>query len=582
MGTILRVRFPALLLSPSTHTRVLSFHFLCSLDIRVVDVRDEATAAFAADAFARRTGIPGVCVVTAGPGLTNTVTAVKNALLAQTPLIVIGGAPVTLMKGKGALQDTDQLALFQRTLCKHVVSIARARDIVPEMELAFQLAQSGVPGPVFVELPLDLLYPEKVLREETSRFVSKGSGVMVALENKAVTAYLEWHMWKLFSGLASAPATLPRPISMPLATTGEVAKALAMLRAAERPVLLVGAQAMVQPYLAAQLAAAVHALGIPTFLSSAARGLLGQASDIQYRQKRTQALREADVVVLAGVVQDFRLGYGRQIPRRVRIIGVNRSLDELNLNRTPTLAVHGDPARFVMELAQQANGTLGREAYTAWHEVVGARDAARMAEIGEMAARPSPVEGKMNAVALCAEIEKALGPDDVIVADGGDFVGTAAYSVAPRAPTGWLDPGAFGTLGVGGGFLMGANLTRSTPDSVVWAIFGDGAFGWSALEIDSCARQGIGFVAVIGNDACWSQIVRDQEVILESRVACDLAYVDYDVVATGFGGVGLKLDNIAAVPAVLAKARALAAEGKPVVVNAVIAKSSFREGSISV
>ncbi|XP_031562000.1 acetolactate synthase-like protein [Actinia tenebrosa] len=175
-----------------------------------------------------------------------------------------------------------------------------------------------------------------------------------------------------------------------------------------------------------------------------------------------------------------------------------------------------------------------------------------------------------------------MSKDSMIVADGGDFVGTAAYILRPREPLTWLDPGAFGTLGVGGGFALGAKLCR--PDSDVWIIYGDGSLGYSVAEFDTFTRHKTPVIALVGNDACWSQIAREQVPLFGSSVACDLEFTDYDKVAEGYGGVGLKLDQSSDedIEATLEKAMDLSSKGKAVLINALIAKSNFREGSISV
>ena len=165
------------------------------------------------------------------------------------------------------------------------------------------------------------------------------------------------------------------------------------------------------------------------------------------------------------------------------------------------------------------------------------------------------------------------------MADGGDFVATASYVLHPRAPLTWLDPGAFGTLGVGAGFALGAALAR--PGSEVWIIFGDGACGYSLVEFDTFVRHGIPVIAVVGNDAGWAQIAREQVKMLHDDVATVLARTDYHEVAAGFGAAGILVKTMAEVPAALARARELAHSGKPVLINVWLDKTQFREGSLS-
>jgi len=539
-----------------------------ALGIRVVDVRDEATAVFAADAAARLTGIPGVAAVTAGPGVTNTVTAIKNAELAQSPVVILGGAAPTVLKNKGALQDIDQMSLVA-PLVKHAEAVRRVRDLVPAMGRAFDAARDGVPGPVFVECPIDLLYDESVIRGWYSKAAPAGN----SLGARAARAYLDWHLRRQFAaggsdaGVGSA-SRAPRPDS------GRVDVAARMIASATRPVLLVGSQAMLDAPAAAGIAQAVEAVGVPVYLSGMARGLLGPNHRLQLRHQRRNALREADCVVLAGVPCDFRLDYGGHIAGRARLISANRSPRDLRLNRRPTLAVHADAGLFLQELAAR-NGQPSA-AHAEWLSELRARDESREREID---ARAATADKFLNPLRLLREIDAVLDDESIIVADGGDFVATASYTLRPRGPLSWLDPGVFGTLGVGAGFAIGAKLNR--PDAETWIIYGDGAFGYSLIEFESFVRLGIPVIAVVGNDAGWTQIAREQVKILGDDVGTVLARSDYHLAAEGLGAKGLLLDSHEQAGQVLAEAKRYAREGKPVLINALLDSTDFREGSIS-
>jgi len=537
--------------------------------IRVVDTRHEVTAAFAADAVGRLTGVPGVAAVTAGPGVTNTVTAIKNAQMAQSPLVLLGGATATLLRGRGSLQDIDQLALI-RPHVKWATSVARLRDLGPALERAFATAKAGVPGPVFVEIPVDLLYDEPLVREWYAAATPKGNGPA----DRALRFYLERHARRLFAGVGEESRETP-PAESTRPEAGLVRRAAGLLRRAERPVILVGSQAMAEPLGADALAAALSTLGAPVFLAGMARGLLGPRHPLQMRQQRKQALREADLVIAAGVPFDFRLDYGRQIGRRATLIAANRSRAEMRKNRRPQLQVEGDAGRFLRDLADQAGGE-GR--WAGWLDSLRARDAEREAQIARDSAAPAP-DGKLNPLALCRELEAALPENGVLVGDGGDFLATASYVVRPRGPLTWLDPGVFGTLGCGAGFALGAKLCR--PDAEVWVLWGDGAFAYSLAEYDTFVRHGVPILGIIGNDAAWMQIARDQVPILGDDVACMLAPSDYERAVEGLGAKGFALRNAAEIPSTLAAARAALAEGHPALVNAHIGRSEFRKGSLS-
>lgn len=535
--------------------------------IRVIDTRHEATAVFAADAVARLTGRPGVAAVTAGPGLTNTVTAVKNAQIAQSPVVLLGGAAATALKGRGALQDIDQMALL-RPHVKWARAVHRVADLGPTLETAFRAAQSDVPGPVFVECPVDLLYDAALVRE----WYGASSGGRT-LADRALKLYLRWHVARLFAGagrVAVAPRIETTPPAPDMARTRQVAE---RLRRAERPLLLVGSQALLDAPAAGSLAAAVERLGLPVYLSGMARGLLGKDHPLQMRHQRRQALKEADLVILAGVPCDFRLDYGRHIRRSAVYIAANRSRADLNLNRRPTIGILGDPGRFLRQLAALAPDA---SRWAGWTAQLRERDAARNAEIARQARAPSD---KINPVYLCTALEETLDERALLVGDGGDFVATAAYTLSPRAPLTWLDPGPFGTLGVGAGFALGAKLCR--PDADVWVLFGDGALGYSLAEFDTFVRHDLPIIAVVGNDAGWTQIAREQVEILKDDVGVVLASSDYERVAAGFGALGLNLDDPELAPEVLHQALAAARAGRPVLVNARLGKTDFRKGSIS-
>jgi thiamine pyrophosphate-dependent acetolactate synthase large subunit-like protein len=322
-----------------------------------------------------------------------------------------------------------------------------------------------------------------------------------------------------------------------------------------------------------EVARAVERLGLPVYLSGMARGLLGKDHLLHMRHQRRAALKQADLVILAGVPCDFRLDYGRQIHRGTCYVAANRSPADLRLNRRPDIGILGDAGLFLRRLAGLAPGA---GAWRGWKAQLRTRDQARNDQIARQAHEPAR---GVNPLQLCAELEAALGPDAVLVGDGGDFVATASYIVQPRGPLSWLDPGAFGTLGVGAGFALGAKLCR--PEAEVWALFGDGALGYSLAEFDTFVRHSIPIIAVVGNDGGWSQIAREQVEILMDDVGTVLGHTDYHRVVEGFGAAGLALDDPELVGETLQQARQAAVGGKPVLVNAKLGRTDFRKGSIS-
>ncbi len=537
--------------------------------IRVIDVRDEAHAVFAADAVARMTGIPGVAAVTAGPGVTNTITAVKNAQMAQSPLVLFGGAAATVLKGRGALQDIDQLSLL-RPLTKWATTVKTRPSLGATVEKAFEVARSGVPGPVFLEVPIDLLYDEEIV----TQWYMKESGVehATSLPAKALKLYLKGHLLRQFHAPHLALPELPK-VDLRFANGNGAAKVAALLEKAERPVVVIGSQAMVNTTDAAALASAVRSLGVPAFLGGMARGLLGRRGEQQFRHHRGKALKEADLVLIAGFPFDFRLGYGRAIGRG-KLVSINLSARDLRKNRRPEVAIQEHPGRFLETLARAAPAGAGR--WRPWFETLRAREEARDGEIATQAREPAELVQPLD---FFLRLENKMADDAILVVDGGDFVATASYILRPRAPLSWLDPGVFGTLGVGGGFAAGAALAR--PGAEVWLIYGDGSSAYSLSEFDTFVRHGLAPIAVVGNDGSWGQIARDQVAILGDDVGTVLRRCDYHRVAEGYGGAGLLLDDPAKIDETLDRARELARAGKPVCINVHIARSDFRKGSIS-
>ncbi len=539
--------------------------------IRVLDMRDEKNAVFAADASARLTGVPGVAAVTAGPGVTNSVTAVKNAQLAHSPLILLGGATATVLRGRGALQDIDQIALMAPHV-KWATTVSAVRDLVPVLERAFRTALEGVPGPVFVEVPVDLLYDEPIVRE---MYGAKAATDLKSVPDMALQGYLRLHLLRVF-GRADAHDPQGRLRAQPpLPSADLVERARDLLSRSARPVFVLGSQVALRTDELFRTVESLERLGVPVFLSGMARGLLGRKHPLWFRHQRGEALKEADFVLLAGVPCDFRLNYGRQIGRRARLVTVNLSAEEGRKNRRPQLGITADPASFLWRLADAAAGAFeGR-----WGEhraVLRTRDDARELKIADQARASGAF---VNPLFACRAIEEVLDPDSILVADGGDFVATASYIIAPRRPLCWLDPGVFGTLGVGAGFAAGAKIAR--PESEVWILYGDGSLGFTIGEFDTFVRHQLPVIAVVGNDAGWTQIARDQVVLLEDDVGTVLARSDYHKVVEGFGARGILVQRPSELAEALREAKATARAGTPVLVNVHLDKSEFRKGSIS-
>ena len=505
--------------------------------IRVVDVRHEQTAGHAADGYARITGRPGVCAVTAGPGVTDVVTAAANAQRAGVPMVIIGGAGPRLLSDMGSLQDMDCVTLM-RSVTKWSVQVPDVSRITEYIDSAFRVAQANLPGPVFLEMPLDLL-------------MNMGDDATPA-----------------------ATAPLPAP-PRPAGDPASVAEAQAILGKSQRPVFLVGSQIRWSPKKDA-LKTFADRIGAPFYLNGMARGGLPHAHRTRMSRSRRFALANTDAAFVFGTPFDFRVDYGRTgtWSADAKIVQVDLDGNELGRNRRIDVALHADSGLVLEQLAAAAEAK--KVDFGGWLGKVRDDENKRQAQIdAQSAATSSPP----HPIYVCAEVGKRLRPNDVVIGDGGDFVATAAYVLKLEWPQIWMDPGPLGTLGVGPGYAMAAKLAR--PDARVVLVYGDGAFGLHGLEFEAMVRQNIPVIAIVGNDAAWTQIRRGQlELYGEERaVATGLAYTRYDEVVRAVGGFGAWVTEPSELGPALDQAFAA---NVPACVNIKLGASDFRKGAISV
>ena len=538
-----------------------------SRNIHVIDVRHESTAVFAADAVSRISSQIGVAAVTAGPGLTNTITAIKNAQMAQVPILIISGATPTVLKNRGSLQDINHLSIV-KSITKYSKSIKSVRRIEPVLEKAINYANSNTPGPVYIEIPVDLLYPESIVREW---YGLKSNNQSMPWW---ISFYLNWNVNRIFkSNKTKYIETYKEPTNGNL--KDDILKTDRIVSKSKKPILLFGSQVMNQQNQIRPLIDSIEKFNIPIFVSGMARGLMSKKNLPIFRHQRTLSLKEADVVILVGVPCDFRLDYGRSINHNAKIISINLSKKDAFLNRKPHHAIITNPNKFIIEWSKSKN-TSYKQNWKNWYQTLLKRDEEKKSNIKLQSELNTQF---VNPIKLFLKLNSYIKKDDIIIADGGDFVATASYILRPRAVNGWLDPGVFGTLGVGAGFILGSKLVNNK--STIWAIFGDGAFGYSLMEFDSFVRHNIPVIAIIGNDAGWTQISRDQVEILNDPISTELTYTNYHKAVESLGGKGYYIDDINDLDDTLIKAKKTAKMGKPVAINIKIGKTEFRKGSIS-
>jgi len=458
-------------------------------EIAVIDFRHEQAAGHAADAHARLTRNVGVALVTAGPGVTDAVTAVANAYQARSPLLLLGGAAPLKTKGMGALQEMPQTEML-RTFTKDSFTIEHTAEIPAGLQRAFQAALSGRPGPVFVELPFDVLF-----------------------------------------NAIDPPPTLPRVTIAPREPAlPALQQIFQLMRSAAAPVLIAGSQVYWDDA-AAALRLLTEQTGIPVYTNGAGRGTLPMNHAHCFKATRSQALRQADVVLLIGTPLDFRLKYGRDWNPSGRLIQVENDLQELNHNRTADVALVADARLLLEALAEGLQGIR----YDAWLETVTTWEAAKR---DQQATWERLEDTPVNHFRFAAELRPFVEEDTILIGDGGDIVSACAKVLDIGQPGQWLDPGPLGCLGVGAPFAIAAQ--HLFPHKRVLIIQGDGSFGLNGFEFDTAVRFKLPIVSIVGNDAGWGQIRGPQVKMVgpDRAIATSLAPTRYDQVVVALGGYG--------------------------------------------
>lgn len=506
--------------------------------IQVVDVRHEQAAAHAADAYARLTRGVGVAMVAPGPGVTDAVTGVANAHAARSPLLLIGGAAPLALRGLGALQEMEQVALL-RPVTKGAWSVPETRQIPEVLTTAIRTALSGRPGPVFVEIPVDLL--------------------MTSIEDR----------------LAPIPERyVHRP--RPAADAAGLAALERALVSAERPVIVAGGGVWWDDA-AKALAVFAERAGVPVFMNGAGRGALPTTHPNAFAQARGMALGAADLVIVLGAPLDFRLGYGRPptFAGDARVVMVDADPAELGRNRPLDVALAGDLDVILRQALEVVPAGLAARV-APWLAAVRARETeSRQRLDGFCASSEAPV----SHYRLAAEIARAVTPDTIVIGDGGDVVGCASKVVALHRPGQWLDPGPLGCLGVGPPFALAAKLLHR--DQRVLLVAGDGAFGLNGMEMETAVRFGLPLTCVVGNDGGWGQIRNPQLSFYgEARaVATSLPVTRYDLMVEALGGRGVLVREPGEIGPALA--RALASD-EVWCVNVVLDPAAYRRtGTVS-
>ena len=459
--------------------------------IDIVDVRHEQTAAFAAEGWAKVTRCPGAAALTAGPGVTNGMSAIASAQQNHSPMLVLGGRAPAARWGQGSLQEIDHVP-FVAPLTKLAATAQRTSDIPSLIDAALGAAMTPHGGPAFVDFPLDIVFSEG---EEQHDVVA-----------------------------------LPWAAAGPEVDGDALERAIALLRSARRPVIMAGTdlywghgeQALVQ------FAEELH---IPVFLNGLARGCVPADHELCFSRARSAALRDADVALVAGVPMDFRLGFGGAFGDATEIVVVDRVQPARPYPRAVAAELYGVVSDTLDVLrAACSPGTSDRTWASQLRYVEGA---ARAAERKQLLDERAP----LHPMRVYRELGRMLDRDAIVIGDGGDFVSYAGRMIESHEPGCWLDPGPFGCLGSGPGYALAAKLAH--PERQVVLLLGDGAFGFAGMEFDTLARHGVAVVGVMGNNGIWGLEKHPMELLYGYSVAAELApQTRYDAVVHALGGCG--------------------------------------------
>jgi acetolactate synthase-1/2/3 large subunit len=457
--------------------------------IEIVDVRHESTAAFAAEGWAKVTRQVGVCALTAGPGVTNGMSAMGSAQSNHSPMVVLGGRAPAGRWGMGSLQEIDHIP-FVRPLTKLAVTPESTAEIPGLLDEAFTTALAPHGGPTFVDFPMDYVFMEAPEPEDA---------------------------------LDGLPSRASRG-----ADGAAIERAGELLRGAERPVVMAGTD-LYWGHGESELLALAEALRIPVFLNGLARGCVPADHELFFSRARSHALKGADVALVIGVPMDFRLGFGGSFGDDTEIVVIDTAEPERRHPRPVAAELYGALPATLADLRAAAGGQPLRSA--SWIEDLRSDETERRE--GERSEREDD-RSPLHPMRLYAELSHVLDRDAIVIGDGGDYVSYAGRVIDSYQPGCWLDPGPFGCLGTGPGYALAAKLAH--PDRQVVLLLGDGAFGFSGMEFDTLARHGVNVVGVMGNNGIWALEKHPMEFLYGYSVAAELRPgTRYDQVVQALG-----------------------------------------------
>jgi acetolactate synthase I/II/III large subunit len=487
--------------------------------IRIIDVRHEQVAAHAADGYARQTGRLGCVVTTAGPGCTNAVTGIATAFRSESPVLHIGGQGALTQHKMGSLQDLPHVDMMS-PITKFAASVPSTERVADMISMAAREAFNGAPGPVYLEIPRDVLDREVDITK----------------------------------------AVVPKPghyraSTRSLGDPRDIEKLADILVDSERPAILYGQQVWTARG-HEEAIALLRGLDIPGYFNGGSRGLLPPGDPHHFDRTRGNAFADADVIVIVGTPFDFRMGYGRRISNKLKLVQIDQDYRTVGKNRDIDLGIVGHPGAILGAVLQAASGRLKkdkRQARQQWMKKLSDMEATATEKLMPLFKSTSK---PIHPYRVAYELNEFLADNTIYIGDGGDVVTISAQAVRPRAPGQWMDPGALGSLGVGTGFAIAAGLAH--PGKEVLCYYGDGSFGMTAFDMETANRFGVPYIGVVGNNSAMNQIRYGQIAKYgeqRGNVGNLLGDVPFGRFAEMLGGYGEEVHDPAEIAGALQRAR---------------------------
>ncbi|MDE2007527.1 MAG: thiamine pyrophosphate-binding protein [Rhodospirillales bacterium] len=490
--------------------------------IRMIDVRHEQAAAFACQAYSRLLQKPSVCMAASGPGVTNLVTGIANALVDCCPVVAIGGASPISQFGRQVFQEIDQMAIM-RGCVKYADRIHNLKRIPQQVNFAFQKAMSGKPGPVYLDFPGDILY-QKIDEDQ-----------------------VDW-------SFAGRPLLDARPLGNP----AQVAKLVDALAKAKQPILVSGS-GVIWSQAWPEMHALVDKIGIPFYTTPQGRGVVPDDHPCSYMTMRSSAFRDADLIVVLGTRMNYIIGHAAP-PRfggNAKIARIDIDPDEIaTAARYVDIPVVGDCKMVLQQVLDGIGGRITQESYKAWRQKLAEGETAKRASAG---ANKYAEDGDIHPVRLLEEVKNFAKRDAILCVDGQETLNFGRQTMPTFAPGHRLNSGPFGTMGVGLPFGVGAKV--ACPDKQVIVVHGDGSFGLNAMELDTAIRHKIPILVVISLNGGWTADPKRE------KPGRDLGYTRFDRMCEALGGYGEYVTQPEEIRPALERAQAKVDAGMVAVVN---------------